>query len=105
VDYRCGEKATDYTKDQKVWKWLDQDKYIPLQIETTMSQKGKKGDFESGSWFWHDWDHSVASKAQIKEWQKKARELQANLLLNCGPMSNGQLRPEDVAVLRSLGQP
>ena len=105
VDYRCGEKATDYTKDQKVWKWLDQDKYIPLQIETTMSQKGKKGDFESGSWFWHDWDHSVASKAQIKEWQKKARELQANLLLNCGPMGNGQLRPEDVAVLRSLGQP
>jgi len=102
VDLRCGEKATDQKSDQKIWNWAGEDKYLPLQIETTMSQKGKKGDFESGSWFWHDWDHSVASKEQVKGWLKKAEELQANLLLNCGPMGNGKLRPEDVEVLRSL---
>jgi len=102
VDLRCGEKATDQKSDQKVWNWAGDDKYLPLQIETTMSQKGKKGDFESGSWFWHDWDHSVASKEQVMGWLKKAEELQANLLLNCGPMGNGKLRPEDVQILRSL---
>jgi len=102
VDLRCGEKATEQTKDQKVWNWAGNDMYLPLQIETTMSQKGKKDDFESGSWFWHDWDHSVASKEQVKGWLKKADELGANLLLNCGPMGNGKLRPEDVQVLRSL---
>jgi len=104
VDVRCGEKATDQTKDQKVWNWAGNDIYLPLQIETTMSQQGKKGDFESGSWFWHDWDHSVASKEQVNSWLKKSQELGANLLLNCGPMANGKLRPEDVQVLTTLGK-
>jgi alpha-L-fucosidase len=102
VDFRCGEKATEQKSDQKVWKWLGDDVFLPLQIETTMSQKGKKGDFESGSWFWHDWDHSVASKEQILLWLSKSKELNANFLLNCGPMANGKLRPEDEKVLTSL---
>jgi alpha-L-fucosidase len=102
ADIRSGEKATKTReKDQKIWNWKGDDMYLPLQIETTMSQKGKD-QFSSGSWFWHEWDHSVATKEQIKGWLAKAAELNANLLLNCGPMANGKLRPEDEKVLRSL---
>lgn len=102
VDFRCGEKATNLKGDKKIWNWLGKDVYIPLQIETTMSQKGAKGNFETGSWFWHEWDHSVASKQQVKQWLQQAAELKANFLLNCGPMANGRLRPEDKSVLESL---
>lgn len=103
VDIRSGEKATDSKadQDQKVWNWKGEDVYLPLQIETTMSQKGKD-QFTSGSWFWHDWDHSAPTVQQVKGWLAKAEELKANLLLNCGPMANGKLRPEDVQVLSAL---
>jgi alpha-L-fucosidase len=101
-DIRCGEKATGTAEDVKVWNWLGEDRYLPLQIETTMSQKGPKGDFESGSWFWHDWDHSVASHDQINGWLKTAKNLNANLLLNCSPSPLGQLRPEDEKTLKTL---
>lgn len=102
VDIRSGEKAHNAKEDRKVWPWKGKDTYLPLQIETTMSQKGPKGDFQSGSWFWHDWDHTVASKDQILGWLETAKKLQANLLLNVGPMSNGKLRPEDENRLLTL---
>lgn len=104
VDIRSGEK---YTKpnpnDKKVWTWLGKDVYLPLQIETTMSVKGDK-KFPSGNWFWHAWDHSVLSKAQIQQYLKTAQAMEANLLLNCGPSDMGKLRPEDERALLSLRQ-
>ncbi len=101
VDVRTGEKATEVKNDRKIWDWLGNDMYLPLQIETTMSRQGKDR-FPSGSWFWHDWDHSVASKEQIIDWLGVAEKMEANLLLNVGPMANGKLRPEDLQVLSSL---
>lgn len=101
VDIRSGEKYTKPKPDTKVWNWLGQDIYLPLQIETTMSVKGSK-EFPSGNWFWHKEDHSVASKEQILSWLSISENMQANLLLNVGPMDNGKLRPEDVKVLSSL---
>lgn len=102
VDIRCGEKAQDMGEDRKVWPWLSDQVYLPLQIETTMSQKGKKGSFESGSWFWHEWDDSVASKDKILGWLANAKKLEANLLLNCGPTPEGLLRKIDEKMLKSL---
>lgn len=102
VDVRCGEKYTRPGKiDVKVWDWLNGKVYLPLQIETTMSVKGNE-QFKSGNWFWHEWDRSVASKETILGYLDVARQMEANLLLNCGPAANGELRPEDVSVLRSL---
>lgn len=103
VDLRPGEKATEAGADQKIWNCGDGEIYLPLQIETTMSQSGPPGDFESGSWFWHDWDKTAATPQQIRDWLDVARQKDAVLLLNCGPMSNGKLRPEDVAALEGLG--
>jgi alpha-L-fucosidase len=103
VDILSGEKATSVKSFQKEWKWLGKDLYLPMQVETTMSQMGKT-QFKSGSWFWHPWDQSVATKEQIMQWRHNAVEMGANLLLNCGPMANGRLRLEDETVLRSLNQ-
>lgn len=102
VDIRSGEKYTTPNKnDVKVWNWLNGKVYLPLQIETTMSVKGNE-QFKSGNWFWHEWDHSVASKETLMNYLNVSRQMEANLLLNCGPMASGKLRPEDVEVLSNL---
>jgi len=104
VDIRSGEKYTSPNKnDVKVWDWLNGKVYLPLQIETTMSVKGNE-QFKSGNWFWHEWDHSVASKETIMNYLNVSRQMEANLLLNCGPMASGKLRPEDEKVLKLLLQ-
>jgi alpha-L-fucosidase len=102
VDARPGEKATEGNSDQKIWHCNGQDEYLPLQIETTMSQKGPQGDFQTGSWFWHEWDHTTASREMIRGWLQSAQNRDAVLLLNCGPMASGKLRPEDVDALSHL---
>lgn len=104
VDARSGEKLKEYNQDdQKIWKWLGKDVYLPMQIETTMSIKGNK-EFPSGNWFWHEGDVSVLSKESILNYLDIAVKMNANILLNCGPMKNGKLRPEDIAVLESLNK-
>ncbi|MFO7934273.1 MAG: alpha-L-fucosidase [Bacteroidales bacterium] len=104
VDATCGEKAFTETRYRKVWPWLGKDHYFPLEIEATMSVRGNDR-FPKGNWFWHQWDHSVATVEQVRRWLELAGALDANLLLNCGPMANGRLRPGDVEVLTSLRDP
>jgi alpha-L-fucosidase len=102
VDIRSGEKYTEVNEnDVKVWDWLGEKVYLPMQIETTMSVKGNE-KFPSGNWFWHEWDKSVASKEKILGYLDVAGKMNANLLLNCGVMDTGKLRPIDVEVLSSL---
>lgn len=102
VDVRSGEKYKEYNPhDQKVWKWLGKDIYLPMQIETTMSVRGNS-EFPSGNWFWHAGDTSVMSAGQIRNQLEIARKMNANFLLNVGPMSNGKLRPQDVNILSDL---
>jgi hypothetical protein len=103
VDIRSGEKYTEVAEDQKVWDWLGRDVYLPLQIETTLSVKGNER-FKSGNWFWHEWDHSVASRDKLLNYLAVAEKMQANLLLNAGPSDQGLLRPEDEKALKELRQ-
>jgi alpha-L-fucosidase len=101
VDGRAAEKGEDLEQNQNVWSWLGNKVFLPLQIETTLSQRGE-GAFIDGNWFWHNTDKSVAKKWKIKNWRKNAEKIGANLLLNVGPMSNGQIRPEDQKTLLKL---
>jgi alpha-L-fucosidase len=104
VDARAGEKATALGGDRKIWEFEGKPLYLPLQIETTLSQWGPPGPFANGGWFWHEGDHSCASIEQLHSWKKKAEEFDAVLLLNSGVMASGQLRPEEQAVHRALGE-
>ncbi len=101
VDARTGERYVDLKNDRKIWNWLGKDIYMPLQIETTMSTKGNQR-FPSGNWYWHEWDHSALSKEEILDHLKKAKEAEANFLLNVGPDYLGKLRTEDEEVLRNI---
>lgn len=104
VDARTGEKVGGDIEDQKVWQDADKPAvYLPLQIETTLSAKGKE-KFKSGSWFWHDWDHSCRSREEILNLLDVAEHKNAVLLLNAGPSTDGKLRSEDDERLRSLGE-
>lgn len=103
VDIRSGEKYTEVAADRKVWNWLGEELYSPLQIETTMSVKGNE-QFPSGNWFWHEWDHSVRPVEDIRKILNVAGSMQANLLLNVGITPEGLLRPEDEQELMKLGE-
>jgi len=101
VDVRCAEKGQNLESDCKTWNWLGEQIYLPLQIETTLSIIGD-AKFPSGNWFWHEWDHSVATKQDVIKWLESARKLEANILLNCGISNKGKLRIEDENLLNSL---
>lgn len=104
VDARCGEKATALGGDRKVWEFDGREVYLPLQIETTLSQWGPPGPFANGGWFWHEGDHSCATADRLLAWKQKAAELEAVLLLNSGVMASGEIRPEERAVHKALGR-
>ncbi len=103
VDIRSGEKYTEVAEDQKIWNWLGQEVYLPLQIETTMSASGNER-FPSGNWFWHANDTSALSKERILQYLEVAKHMEANLLLNVGPTDRGRLRDIDAQRLNSLRQ-
>ncbi|MBR9999233.1 MAG: alpha-L-fucosidase [Cyclobacteriaceae bacterium] len=101
VDGRNAEKGIDIEINNPVWDWLGEKKYLPLQIEMTLSQKGQD-EFEDGNWFWHRSDSSVAKKWRVNSWRNKAEKMNANLLLNVGPSTSGKLRPEDEKILLKI---
>ncbi len=66
----------------------------PLEICTTMQSKG---------WgYVQDATHLTAD--QVLERLAKAREANANLLLNTGPLGDGSIHPQDQAVFREVGK-
>jgi alpha-L-fucosidase len=102
VDVRSGEKYNEYNpNDCKRWEWLGKKIYLPMQIETTMSVKGN-AEFPSGNWFWHKGDTSVMNRDLILKQLNISGKMDANFLLNIGPMSSGKMRLEDVRILESL---
>lgn len=54
------------------------------------------------SWFYHKGDTTVKTIAEIEVLLNEAARMEANLLLNVGPMENGKLRPEDIRILTDL---
>lgn len=93
VDVRSGERGNSETQNNKIWKFDNKERYLPLQIEDILSRK---------NWFYHKGDTTVKTIAEIKALLQEAERMDANFLLNVGPMENGKLRPEDVDVLINL---
>jgi alpha-L-fucosidase len=97
TDVRSGERADASTINKKTWSFAGAEMYLPMQIETTISNLDGHG-----YWFNRQGDTSARSKEEIKGLLQTAASIEANLLLNCGPMRNGKLRPEDEKLLLSL---
>jgi alpha-L-fucosidase len=58
-----------------------------------------------GSWgYKKDTTGAHLSAGQVWEKLRHARAIEANLLLNTGPLPDGSLDPEDAAVMRAVGQ-
>lgn len=95
VDIRSGERANKSAANKTSWEFCGQSAYLPMQIEETVSRK---------NWFYHAGDDTFKTTKELKKLIEDAADMKANLLLNVGPMTNGLLRAEDVAVLKSLGK-
>jgi len=55
--------------------------------------------------FW-GWNQYSPHKTPEEAWEdlKQAARLNANLLLNIGPLGDGSVHPEDVSTLRAIGK-
>lgn len=93
VDVRSGERGNTKTLNKKIWKFANKEHYLPLQVEDIVSRK---------YWFYHKGDTTVKTAAEIRALLQEAEQMEANLLLNVGPMENGKLRPQDIKVLNEL---
>lgn len=67
---------------------------VPLEACITMN----------GSWGFNLTDTSYKSKAELIHTLVKGASLGANLLLNIGPMPNGEIQPEFIARLAGMGE-
>lgn len=93
VDIRTGERATKESANKALWEFCGEHRYLPMQIEDIVSKK---------YWFYHEGDKSVKGTEQLLYLISDAKQMGANLLLNVGPMTDGQLRNEDLEVLKTL---
>lgn len=93
VDIRTGERGNKKSVNKMNWKFANKEVVLPMQVEDIISRK---------YWFYHAGDTTVKSKEEILSLKKEAEEMNANLLLNAGPMENGKLRPEDISLLESF---
>ena len=70
--------------------------HVPLELCDTLQPK---------SWGYHrndDGDHKSAD--QVMEMLNNAKSIQANLLLNTGPLPDGSIYPGDVRTLKEVGK-
>lgn len=96
VSYKQGMLGTeDFLAPERKYKGEGKPE-TPLEICDHLQKKGW-GYMES-----QDGNHKT--KADVIAMLKKAANYPANLLLNTGPLPSGEMHPEDVQVLREVGQ-
>ena len=94
VSYKQGLLGTeDFKAPERHWKG-EADK--PLEICDTLQPYGW-GYMKSD-------DGKHKSAEQVMEMLRNAKDMNANLLLNTGPLPNGSIHPEDVKTLKEVGQ-
>jgi alpha-L-fucosidase len=73
-------------------------KYMSTQLPLEMS------DTLNDSWGFNIGDHRYKSPAEVERRLVRAAGNNSNLLLNIGPMPNGEIQPEFVARLQAVGE-
>jgi len=64
----------------------------------------ESSDTLNGAWGFNIGDHNYKSVARVEEMLVRSAGNNANLLLNVGPMPNGEIQPEFVVRLRAVGE-
>lgn len=94
VSYKQGLIGTeDFRAPERQWKGKAEK---PLEICDTLQPKGWGYMIED------DGKHKTAD--QVLEMLKRAAEIPANLLLNTGPLPEGDIHPEDITTLKEVGK-
>ncbi|TWU35032.1 alpha-L-fucosidase [Novipirellula artificiosorum] len=94
VSYKQGLLGTeDFKAPERNWKGESD---VPLEICDTLQPHGW-GYMKSD-----DGKHKTPD--QVMQMLQKAKAIQANLLLNTGPLPDGSIHPEDQATLREVGK-
>jgi len=86
------------------------EKDLPGNNTTGFAPEQKVGDLPketcetiNNSWGFNVKDQSFKSRKELIQYLVKAAGYGANFLLNVGPMPNGKIQPEHVALLRQIG--
>ena len=99
ISYKFGiepELEDFFAPEEAQVRMLQTQWHKPVEVCARM-QKGQTG------WAYHaDADHLTPEEVTTK--LQEARDLDANLLLNVGPLADGSIHPDDVTALREVGR-
>lgn len=91
-DFRLGDPYLPADNDQKVFTHDGKDYYMPWESTVCISQR----------WFYNTTDHTFKSVDELEKLYRQCTKNDNILILNCPPNRDGQLRTEDIAILKEL---
>lgn len=91
-DFRLGDPYLPADNDPKVFTHDGKDYYMPWESTICISQR----------WFYNTTDHTFKSIDELEKLYRQCTKNDNILILNCPPNRDGQLRAEDIAILKEL---
>lgn len=91
-DFRLGDPYLPADNDPKVFTHDGKDYYMPWESTVCISQR----------WFYNTTDHTFKSIDELEKLYRQCTKNDNILILNCPPNRDGQLRAEDIAILKEL---
>lgn len=91
-DFRLGDPYLPADNDPKVFTHDGKDYYMPWESTVCISQR----------WFFNTTDHTFKSVDELEKLYRQCTKNDNILILNCPPNRDGQLRTEDIAILKEL---
>lgn len=91
-DFRLGDPYLPADNDPKVFTHDGKDYYMPWESTVCISQR----------WFYNTTDHTFKSVDELEKLYRQCTKNDNILILNCPPNRDGQLRAEDIAILKEL---
>ena len=91
-DFRLGDPYLPADNDPKVFTHDGKDYYMPWESTICISQR----------WFYNTTDHTFKSIDELEKLYRQCTKNDNILILSCPPNRDGQLRAEDIAILKEL---
>lgn len=91
-DFRLGDPKLPLDNDPKIFVYSGREYYMPWESTVCIS----------GCWFYNTQDKNFKSIDELEKLYRQATKNDNILILNCPPNREGQLRSEDISILRQL---